>query len=66
MARFLFESVSDEEIELASLVATEVDADFTSPVEVWDQALAVPPAVRRDLESGEVWVYLRREPALAM
>jgi hypothetical protein len=65
-ARFLFETVGEDEIEIASLVATEVNADFSEPVEVWEDAVAVPPSIRRDLEPGEVWVYLRQEPLIAM
>jgi hypothetical protein len=65
-ARFIFETVGDEEFDIAGTVATEVNADFLAPVEVWEEAIAVPPDDSRDLEPGEVWVDLRQEPLLEM
>lgn len=60
-ARFIYESVGEDEWEIASEVESYVVADFLPPVDVRFEAVAVGPAHRRVLAEGEWWVYLRRE-----
>ena len=60
-ARFLFESVGEEEAEIASETETYVAADFVPPVVVDFRAVTLPPGEPRVLEAGEEWVFLRRE-----
>lgn len=62
--RLLFESVGDEEFELASLTTTYVLADYYSQLiqdHVKFTAVAAPQPGRLVLEDGEEWVYRRRE-----
>ena len=61
-ARFIYESVDDDARETASDAEAYVAADFGSPVIVDFVAVAVEPGRPRALETGEQWVYLRREP----
>lgn len=61
-ARFLYESVTAEEIEDVSLVETYVIADFHPDVVVTFTAVTVPFVDARVLLDEEEWVYMRREP----
>lgn len=61
-ARFIYESVGDEEREFAAEVGTNVIADFLPPVDISFEAVAIPTGVDRILEPGEEWVYRRWEP----
>ncbi|WPF82518.1 hypothetical protein SANBI_000123 [Sanguibacter sp. 4.1] len=60
-ARFIYEVVSDEEQEIVDEVGAYVIADFLPPVDIRFTAVALPGEVERELESGERWVYRRRE-----
>ena len=60
-ARFIYESVGDEERIIASEVEAYVVADFLDPVDVRISAVPVPSDVPRELLQAEEWVYLRRE-----
>jgi hypothetical protein len=60
-ARFLYEHVAEEELEIASEVETLVAADFLPPVVVDFELIALLAGQPRDLRDGEMWVYLRRE-----
>lgn len=60
-ARFMYETVSQEEHLLASEVGAYVIADFVPPVDIRFDAVAVPPSQSRELLAGEEWVYRRRE-----
>lgn len=60
-ARFIYESVGEEEQMIASEVEAYVVADFLPPVDVRFTAVPVPAGEPRDLQAAEEWVYLRRE-----
>lgn len=60
-ARLMYESVGDEERQLADEVESYVVADFLPPVDVRFTAVEVPTAVQRELVAGEEWVFRRRE-----
>lgn len=60
-ARLMYETVGDEERELAAEAEAYVVADFLPPVDVRFAAVAVPVGVNRELAAGEEWVYRRRE-----
>jgi hypothetical protein len=60
-ARLIYESVTEEERMIAAEVEAYVVADFTPPVDVSFDAVAVSISAPRELEPGEEWVYLRRE-----
>jgi hypothetical protein len=60
-ARFVYETVAEEERMIVAEVEAYVVADFIPPVDVHVTAVAVPLGVPRELESGEEWVYRRRE-----
>jgi len=61
-ARFVYETVTEDAREVASEAEAYVAADFQSPVTVDFLAVAIDPSRPRDLDVGEQWVYLRREP----
>ncbi|TDO55122.1 hypothetical protein EV651_11586 [Kribbella sp. VKM Ac-2571] len=60
-ARFIYETVDQEEHLLTSEVGSYVIADFVPPVDIRFDAVAVPPSQSRELLAGEEWVYRRRE-----
>lgn len=60
-ARFIYESVGEEERMIAPEVEANVIADFLPPVEVNFTAVPVPSTLPRELLAGEEWVYIRRE-----
>ncbi len=60
-ARLIYETVRDEERELAAEVEPYVVADFLSPVDVRFAAVEVPLGGQRELETGEERVYRHRE-----
>ena len=61
-ARFLFDhDPREEECALVDEIETEVIADFAPDVEVVFRAAGLPSSVPLTAESGERWVYLRRE-----
>lgn len=60
-ARFIYEAVGEQERMIADDVEAYVVADFIPPVNVRFVAVAVPPSAARELESGEEWVFLRKE-----
>ena len=60
-ARFIYEVVGYEEQEIADEVGAYVIADFLPPVDLRSTAVALPGERERYLESGERWVYRRRE-----
>ena len=63
-ARMIYErEPTDEQLEIVSEVETLVMADFLPEVEVTVAADTVSPDRAADLQPGEGWVYLRREPA---
>lgn len=62
-ARFLLESEpTGEDLENMSEAETAVMADVRNDVAVAFTASWVPNSLPRDLEQGEEWVYLRKEP----
>ena len=60
-ARFLYDRGSREDRDIVSEVEAYVAADFLPPVTVDFEAVVLPRERPRDLQEGEVWVYLRRE-----
>lgn len=60
-ARFMYESVGQEERLLAAEVGAYVVADFAPPVDVRFDAVVLPSSESRELSEGEEWVYRRRE-----
>lgn len=60
-ARFIYESVGDEEHMIAAEVEGYVIADFLPPVDVRFTAVAAIGDDGRELAADEEWVYLRRE-----
>lgn len=62
-ARFLFDhNPREDECELVDEIETEVSADFMPDVAVVFRAEGLPSTVPLTAESGERWVYRRREP----
>jgi hypothetical protein len=60
-ARLLYETVGEEQRQLALELEAYVVADFLPPVGVRFEAVEIPETVQRELETGEEWVYRRRE-----
>ncbi|HEY3556064.1 MAG TPA: hypothetical protein VGL05_01300 [Kribbella sp.] len=60
-ARFIYEALSGDERLIAAEAEAYVVADFSPPVDVRFEAVALPPDQPRELLSGEEWVYRRRE-----
>ena len=61
-ARFIYEGLTEEDRQIVWEVEANVDADFNPPVELNFRPVSSSPPERRVLETGEMWVYLRREP----
>ena len=60
-ARFLYDGLVEDDLEIVSEAETWVAADFNDPVTVDFRAVDVPAPGSLVLEEGEVWVYRRRE-----
>ena len=60
-ARFIYEAVNPDLLELVSEAETTVYADFLPPINVQFVGVSEPLPARRLLEAGEEWFYLRRE-----
>lgn len=60
-ARFICETVGEEERLMAAEVEAYVVADFVPPVDVRFVAVAAPAGSARELAPDEEWVYRRFE-----
>ena len=64
-ARFIYEDLGDEELEMVGLVGSYVAAAFLPPVEVDSTGIEIRGPGERLLEPDEFWVYLRYEAPLS-
>ena len=60
-ARFIFETVGEDEEMIVSEAGAYVVADFVPPVDIHFTAVPLAPSLRRELGPVEEWVYRRQE-----
>lgn len=60
-ARFIYESVGEDERQIVAEVESYVLADFLPPVDVRFCAVELAADNERLLDAGEEWAYRRRE-----